>query len=199
MTDQQHHVVFKGQLIEGVSADVVKQKLAALFKISVTQAEAMLTGKPVYIKKNVDVNTAKKYQAAMQKAGAVANIVSANETSPAANANASSSASTTTAAVKNSSSSANVKLPGDSASSEIPNTTAPQTSVALNTNADISGLSMAATGSDLQTSVPETQKANVDVSGISMAEPGAAIISEPVDIPAINIDTGELSLEETFT
>lgn len=185
---EQNHVVFKGQLADGVNADLAKQKLAAMFKINVAQAEAMLGGKPVYIKKNVDLATAKKYQAAMLKAGAVAEIVSpaaaqpAQNTAPAAKAPAAASGS---AAI----------LPGSSANSEIPDTNAPQTMVKMDANTDISSISMAETGAELQTAPVEAAEPALDLNGLSLAEAGADVQTAKADDPALNIDTSSLSME----
>lgn len=195
MTDL-HHVVFKGQLTDGISADTAKQKLAGLFKISPAQAATMLSGKSVYIKKNVDIETAKKYQAAMHKVGALAVIVDASETISTSNAQAPQPTNQNNQPVNSS----QVALPGHSASSAVPDTTPPQTQVALlNSQVDTTGLSMATAGAELQTTTPEPIALVVDLTGLSLAEPGAVVLSNPEIPPTLQIDTSGLSLDESFT
>lgn len=199
MTDQ-HHVVFKGQLTDGTSADAAKEKLAGLFKISAAQAASMLTGKSVYIKKNIDLATAKKYQAAMHKAGAVAVIVHASEADSPTNASATPAGSSSTITQTAKPVTTQVTLPGHSASSAVPDTTPPQTQVALqSSNVDTSGLSMASAGVELQTAPPETVAPEVDLTGLSLAEPGAVVLHNPETPPTLHIDTSALSLDESFT
>ncbi len=196
MSEANNHVVFKGQLAADVAEDIAKQKLAALFKINVAQAEAMLSGKPVFIKKNVDLPTAQKYQAAMQKAGAIAEIVSSTaapvkEVKEAAAQNTSNTAKTAASTAASSS----VALPGNNATTDIPETQAPQTSVALNAQVDTSAISMAETGSILQNTAQEVAEPELNLDGLSLAAAGEGELSQENDIPAVKIDTSGLSLE----
>ena len=188
MSEQHHHVVFKGQISDDANVDTVKQKLAALFKINIAQAEAMLGGKPIYIKKNVDLATAKKYQAAMQKAGAVADIIS-----PTSNAEKAAPKASTGNNTANKSSA--VILPGSAASSAVPETEAPQTQVSLSADADIAGISMAATGADLQTTPNPISTPEFDLSELSMAAAGEGTLSKEQEKVTVDIDTSDLSLE----
>lgn len=77
MTEKRYHVVFSGDIVKGQSADSVKQRMAALFKTSAAGIEALFAKKISVIKKNVDAETAKKYIAALNRAGAVCRAVSA--------------------------------------------------------------------------------------------------------------------------
>ena len=74
-----YHVVFEGQLTGEKALPEVKAHLATMFKMNSTQVEALFTGKPVAIKKNIDAETAKKFALAFKKAGAICRIVDANE------------------------------------------------------------------------------------------------------------------------
>lgn len=67
---KQYTIYFSGQALEGFSIDQVKQNLAKLFKLDDTKIARLFTGKPVIIKKNLDIEKAKQYQAALLKAGA---------------------------------------------------------------------------------------------------------------------------------
>ena len=75
MSQNTFEVVFKGKLVEGAEADQVKARVAALFKVDVSKVERLFSGATVSIKKGVDEQTAKKYQLALQKAGAITTVV----------------------------------------------------------------------------------------------------------------------------
>ncbi|MBL4866294.1 MAG: hypothetical protein JKY67_07960 [Pseudomonadales bacterium] len=70
MSDQQYQIVFTGQIIEGADLAEVKRKIAKLFNASEKQLAMFFSGKRVVIKNKVDKETAKKYQTALNKAGA---------------------------------------------------------------------------------------------------------------------------------
>ena len=83
MAEKRYHVVFSGEIVEGQSADPVKQRVAALFKTSARAIEPLFANKRSVIKKNVDAATAQKYAAALKRAGAICRIVSAQPPPPA--------------------------------------------------------------------------------------------------------------------
>lgn len=66
-----YSIMFYGEVAEGQSVDVVKQKLAAMFKLSAQQIDETFTGHPVVIKDRIDRQTALRYKAAFERAGAV--------------------------------------------------------------------------------------------------------------------------------
>ena len=68
-------VVFSGKIAAGASADRVKANVAKLFKVEVAKVERLFTGARVAIKKGLDEATAKKYQMALAKAGAICDVV----------------------------------------------------------------------------------------------------------------------------
>lgn len=188
------HVVFKGQIAPGVDAETVKEKLANLFKVNLAQAEAMLSGKPVYIKKNVDLATAKKYQAAMQKAGAVANIIPVEQ----ATAKPEATAAQTQAKppITKAAPAAGIALPGSTATIAIPDTDAPKTTVKIDTSStDISAISMAETGTALQDTQEEIPMPEVDIADLSLAAAGEGELSHNNDVPPLQIDTSGLSID----
>src|SRR5688572_10688744 len=69
-----YQVIFEGKLTGERPLDEVKRSLAALFKMKAEQVDALFTGKPVIIKRDIDQATALKYQAAFKKAGAVCTV-----------------------------------------------------------------------------------------------------------------------------
>jgi len=67
-------VSFSGQLIDGADLTQVKNNVAKLFKTEVQNIEVMFSGKRVVIKRNLDQQTATKYQAVMKNAGAMCEL-----------------------------------------------------------------------------------------------------------------------------
>ncbi|MEM7468759.1 MAG: hypothetical protein AAF387_17970, partial [Pseudomonadota bacterium] len=84
MADKQFHVVFKGELLKGASAEQVKNNLAKLFKTEPAKLDHLFAGKPVIIKKDLDRAGADKYEAVLRRAGAVIHLVEAKAADTAA-------------------------------------------------------------------------------------------------------------------
>ncbi len=74
MSTQQFDVFFRGDIVAGQAAIDVKGRLASLFKIELTQVERLFSGRPTAIRRNLDEATAKKYEQAMLKIGAVVEL-----------------------------------------------------------------------------------------------------------------------------
>lgn len=72
---KQFKLLFSGAIASDQHQAVVRGKLQALLKISDEQTEVMFSGKPVIVKKSADEATAKRYQGAFAKAGAVLEVV----------------------------------------------------------------------------------------------------------------------------
>lgn len=79
MADGEFHVVFHGELTGELPRDAVKKNLAGLFRLSAERTEALFSGKPVIIKRGVDEATARKFEAAFCKAGAVCELRPSDE------------------------------------------------------------------------------------------------------------------------
>ena len=71
----QYSVVYTGKIAPNRKQDEVKRQLAQLFRRDPSQMERLFSGKPCTIKKDVDLELARKYIAAMAKAGAIAQIL----------------------------------------------------------------------------------------------------------------------------
>ncbi len=84
MSDDKFDIVFRGDIAVGQSLPQVKQRLAALFKRDAAQIDALFTGMPVPLKKNVDHASAEKYQKVLMQAGALVEIRPAGTLKPAA-------------------------------------------------------------------------------------------------------------------
>jgi TM2 domain-containing membrane protein YozV/RNA polymerase subunit RPABC4/transcription elongation factor Spt4 len=74
MTDQTYRVVLKG-IKEGEDFVVTQGRIAKLFKLDEAEVENWLTGPPKTVKSKVDIDTAKKYKSAIERAGACCQII----------------------------------------------------------------------------------------------------------------------------
>lgn len=72
---KQFKLLYRGAIAPDQHQAVVRGKLQALLKTSDEQTEVMFSGKPVIVKKSADETTAKRYQGAFAKAGAVLEVL----------------------------------------------------------------------------------------------------------------------------
>lgn len=75
MESEKFDLVFCGQIMPRQDLATVKANMAALFKISNTQVEALFSGKKVVLKRSVDLTAANRYRVAIKKAGARVELV----------------------------------------------------------------------------------------------------------------------------
>ena len=71
MPSRRYRVVSDGKILEGQKIQEVKRNLATLFKVSEEKIEPYFVGRPIVIKKNVDYQTAVKYEKTFRSAGAI--------------------------------------------------------------------------------------------------------------------------------
>ncbi|MGB5831392.1 MAG: hypothetical protein WBG92_05305 [Thiohalocapsa sp.] len=74
MPEDNYSVVFFGELLKKADGDRTRQRLQAWFKLDDAQLTNLLSGRRVVVKRDVDLDTASRYQAAFRKAGAKALI-----------------------------------------------------------------------------------------------------------------------------
>jgi hypothetical protein len=74
MPEERFDILFSGQLIQGRDPDSVRQQVGRLFKASPEQLERLFCGRPVVIKKGVDLEAASRYRLAFRQAGALVDI-----------------------------------------------------------------------------------------------------------------------------
>ena len=75
MAESRFRVVFAGRLAPAADPREVHIALARLFKTEPAKIAALFTGQPVVLRKDLDENTARQYQAAMAKVGALADVL----------------------------------------------------------------------------------------------------------------------------
>ena len=71
---KQFNVVFGGAVSGGRNVEEVKKNLAILFKADGTKIDQLFETPQVVLKRNVDYEQAMKYQAALQRAGAICDV-----------------------------------------------------------------------------------------------------------------------------
>lgn len=82
MSAPEFDIIFRGDIVFGHQLAEVKAKLQQLFKADAAKVDALFTGRPVPLKRNLDEATANKYRDALIKAGAMVEVCS-SDTSPA--------------------------------------------------------------------------------------------------------------------
>lgn len=167
MTDRSYDVLFSGELTAGADPALVRQRLAALFRIDAAAVERLFTGAPLVIRKAVEESVAMRYQQAMRQAGAVCTL---REVAPAEETAAPSGEPASEAFAPDLASA--ILLP--------PGTPFPPVPAVCPPSFDFSALTLAEAGVDLvapRTVVPAPVP---DVSGISLA---------PLDDPKTKVES----------
>lgn len=193
MAEGEFQVVFRGEITGDQPVEVVKQQLGNLFRMSPERVEALFSGKPVVVKKNIDEATAKRLEQAFLRAGAACEVRGSSAASTAAPATPDASAATEPAVER----SATRPEPGPSgrnagsiAAAGDPN----HTVVELAVPDSFEGLEIDTSDAPLTT--PGSKPApEIDTSGLSLAADDAGPLSERKPPPPADIDTSGLSME----
>lgn len=184
-----YEVAFSGGIANGADPAQVRVNIGKMFKADQAKLNQLFSGNRVVIKKNIDQQTAMKYQAAMKKAGAICEIKQLTSTS-------SSNAQTAPAAVKPAPPGRTSKPSAASAANVVP---APDTDPLHITGDQISDLSadLAPVGSDVQDIKPDIPEPVLDLAGLSMAPPGADLEQVKNRAEPPPLDTSGLSLVDS--
>jgi len=70
-----YDIVFSARIVEGFSPEQVRNNLCQLFKTDPARVEALFSARRAVIKKGLDLRTAEKYRAALERAGAFVEVV----------------------------------------------------------------------------------------------------------------------------
>jgi len=151
MSSELYEVAFSGQVKAGTDLDQVKAKVAIMFKADETKLARLFSGQRMVIKKNIDQVTAKKYQAALDSAGAVCEIKSLSERGETGSA-------------------AEAKPISSNAISEAPQTDPLGISAG---DIDILSADVAPLGSDMQDEIKVVAEPELDLSGLDVAPAGS--------------------------
>ena len=74
-----YKIVFEGKIAEGYSLEDVKQNLASLYEVDVSEINRLFTGHPIVIKQDLDYQTALDDKETLEKTGATCSIISMEE------------------------------------------------------------------------------------------------------------------------
>jgi len=169
-------IVITGELNPGATHDAVVNNLASLFKKDTSFVEKFFSGKPTTIRRDLNLETAKKYQTAISKAGCIAKIVEQE---------------------------AIIDVPAQSDNSEasFANLSMAEVGVTIiehimpdEPQIDISDLSMSEAGEQLINPVA-VQPAEIDTSNIELS-PGGVVLSDETIPESPEIDTSMLSMAD---
>jgi len=178
MIDNLFQVIINGQLAKGAAHAQTRQNIATLFKAKIEAVEPMFSGKRISVKKNLDQETAKKYQQLIIKAGLKAGIA------PMAAAPISGTGDA-------------VPPKGDVTSVEIADVGSIMDNrpAAPEANIDTSAYGMDEVGTTLD-ETPLTDEPDIDISAYGMDELGITLDEKP-PVAAAEIDTSAISMHET--
>lgn len=75
MSEQQYDIIFRGDIVLGHQLADVKLRLQQLFKADAAKVDSLFSGRPVPLKRGLDLSSAQKYRDALIKAGAQIELV----------------------------------------------------------------------------------------------------------------------------
>ena len=178
-----YEVVFNGEIIDGYDAAETRAKIGKLFNADETKIARLFSGSSIVIKKNLDQTTANKYLGAFKNAGAVAIVrdTAAVEEITAAPPPVSEAENTAPASTNAANSAASIFEHSGEAAAHL--SAAPQPQVQLDSNPDLSELSLRENTGNLIDPSDDTPVPEIDTSEFSLAETGTDL-AEKKDEPA---------------
>lgn len=75
MSEELFDLVFRGEIVKNIDEKLARKNVQQLFKIPVAKVDALFSGKPVVLKRGLNMEVANKYRVAIKKAGALVNVV----------------------------------------------------------------------------------------------------------------------------
>lgn len=187
-------IIFRGDIVFGHQLADVKLRLQQLFKADAAKIDALFTGRPVPLKRNLDEPTANKYRDALLKAGAMVDVCSSDKspanapTKPVAPARAVPVAETARSEWTLAPVGADL-LPASERSAQI-----------ATPKIDTGGLSLRPAEGNLVDSreIPKEPAAPVDIPDLDLAAVGDHLISpeEKFDLPFVEIDLEDWEIAE---
>lgn len=184
-----YEIAFSGQMVAGADPLQVRQAVQRLFNASEQMLEQLFSGRRVVVKRGLDRATAEKYRQAFARAGALVEVTGDAVVTPEAEQQVAATTSSGESAGADAATETEDGLP----TLEV----APRDEyMAAFSHVQAPDFGLAATGEDLQQNKPEVAAVEVDVSGISLAPVGSDLEqlpgAEPVPVP----DTSHLQVQE---
>ena len=193
MSDQLFEVAFSGQISDGANPDEVKARVGKIFNADDAKLAQLFSGKRIVIKKNIDRATANKYQTALNRAGAVCEIVQMGGGETAAPATAPEA----TSATKPAATTAPVSQEYESSyDGEV--APPPQTDPLGITGDEIPDLAatIAPVGSELQDDYKAPEEPEIDITGFDIAPVGSELSTAKKDPDPPPPDTSGITLAD---
>jgi hypothetical protein len=75
MSEQRFDLSYEGLIVPGVDPEGVRQRLGAIFKIPDKGVERLFSGSPVIVKRDIDGETAERYERVFANAGAILTVI----------------------------------------------------------------------------------------------------------------------------
>lgn len=197
MSEDLFNIVFKGELVRTFELPAVKKNLGQLFKIDGAKLDALFSGRPVILKRNLNFDAANKYRVAIKKAGARIDVVPVEDH----DASAKPPVQPTTVPPK----AMGKAVFGErsaSAPPSAPERTPPGSAHATAAPDDEFGFAMAPVGADVLTREERKPEvvANIDTSGLSVKQGGGLLIEAnekpPVAVTTVDISALNLSPQQ---
>lgn len=194
MAEGEFQVVFRGEITGDQPVEVVKQQLANLFRMPPERVEALFSGKPVVVKKNIDEATARRLEQAFVRAGAACEV-----RAPSTPATPDAGADTPPAAAGEPAGDRHATRP-ETTSSDRPRGSIIAAGDPNHTVVDLA-IPESFEGLEIDTSdtplTPPGRKPapEIDTGGLSLAGDDAGPLSERKPPPPADIDTSGLSME----
>jgi hypothetical protein len=192
MSDDIYDVYFSGAIIKDNDPAEVKRKIGAVFKLQGEKLDRLFSGKPIPIKKGVDMDRAIKFRVTFRDAGGLVDIVPAGNPPPAPKP---------------------AQPPRPAPQARVPAADAQQVSSELtlaegpmepaaDSSADIPPIAVpdydlsSTQGFDLSDCTPPVEPAEIpDISSLDMEKPGSTLNESPEPEP-LAIDTSALALDK---
>lgn len=195
---QNYEVVFSGQVAPGADPAAVRQGVQRLFNASEELLEQFFSGRRIVVKRGLDLATAQKYRQAFNSVGAVVEIDGgpfAQQEAPASEPQAAPVATQPVEqpAAPTPAPSATETTPAQAQATDIP----PRDEyMAAFSHVQAPDFGLASPGADLLDEKPQEQVTEVDISSLSLAPAGSDLEQLPGASPIAEPDTSHLKLEE---
>ena len=196
-------VVFSGEVLDGFDPAETRAKIGKLFNADETKIARLFSGNSIVIKKDLDEATAYKYVGAFKNAGAkaiardtaaAAPVVEEVTAAPPPSEPAPAKPTPAPATAPTQSSSGSIFEHSGEASAHL--TEAPQTQVKLDSNPDLSGISLREPTGNLVDPSGETPEPLIDTSGFSLAETGSDLADKKEEPEEYNPDLSGITLAD---
>ncbi len=74
MSEETYNVVFTGEIIGGMDPEVAKQNFSNTFKVTGMRLDALFSGKPIILKKNIDYRDGMQFRGQLKRLGMISSL-----------------------------------------------------------------------------------------------------------------------------